>query len=185
MVHIRAQKLLARSHMLCFAYHDGGFLHQITQRDLSMWTVDLRFVEAGASQLLLPGNCLAQYKIVNPSDMIQRRPRAHLFKLLQGYLAGYLAMLTDQRPVVFINLQKAKLDQPEVDNQNRAVVDHHKTDRAFGNAFMALLPWEVDWLKGLMEVSALVLEVRILRSRGPEEMGPAYAVESGQSTPFV
>lgn len=33
-------------------------------------------------------------------------------------------------------------------------MDQHKTDRAYGNAFLALLPREVDWLKGLMEVSA-------------------------------
>ncbi|KAL6489657.1 hypothetical protein MHYP_G00000020 [Metynnis hypsauchen] len=64
---------------------------------------------------------LAEYKVPKLTDMIWRRPHAHLFKLLQDYLAGYLAILTGHRPVVFINLQKAKL-QAEVDDQNRAVV---------------------------------------------------------------
>ncbi|KAL6474670.1 hypothetical protein MHYP_G00182310, partial [Metynnis hypsauchen] len=88
--------------------------------------------------------------------MIRKKPHTHLFKLLQGYLAGYLAILTSHHPVVFINLQKDKVHQVEVDDQNRTVVwmDHHKTNRAFGNVFVALLPREVDWLKGLMEVSA-------------------------------
>ncbi|KAL6457746.1 hypothetical protein MHYP_G00329760 [Metynnis hypsauchen] len=119
---------------------------------------------SGISQmkLLMPGSDLgsfmhlAQYKVPKLTNTIRRRPQANLFKLLQGYLAGYLAILTGHRPVVFINLQKDKLLQAEVDDQNRTVVwvDHHKTDRTFGNAFIALLPREVNWLKGLMEVSA-------------------------------
>ena len=138
------------------------------------------------------------------TDTIRRKPHAKLFKLLQGYLAGYLAVLTGHRPVVLANLQKDTVREAEMDTQNRAVmwvregllfrggrsvspffprgkrggsrfehrvrtpppntqptvfllsfqVDQHKTDRAYGNAFLALLPREVDWLKGLMEVSA-------------------------------
>ncbi|KAL6482568.1 hypothetical protein MHYP_G00074400 [Metynnis hypsauchen] len=73
----------------------------------------------------------------------------------QGYLAGYLGILTGHHPVVLTNLQKDKVLQTEVDDDNRAFVwvDHHKTDQTFGNAYMALLPHEVDWLKGLIEVS--------------------------------
>ncbi|KAL6457744.1 hypothetical protein MHYP_G00347070 [Metynnis hypsauchen] len=53
-------------------------------------------------------------------------------------------------------LMKESILQVETDEQNQAVVwvDHHKTDRTVGNAFIALLPLEVDWLKGLIEVSA-------------------------------
>ncbi|KAL6470864.1 hypothetical protein MHYP_G00195140 [Metynnis hypsauchen] len=88
--------------------------------------------------------------------MIRRNPRVKSFKLLQGYLAGYLGILTGHRLVVLTNLQKESILQAEMDEQNWAVVwvDHHKTDRMFGNAFIALLPLEVDWLKGLIEVSA-------------------------------
>ena len=88
--------------------------------------------------------------------MIRRKPHAKLFKLLQGYLDGCLAMLTGLRPVVLANLQKEKVREAETDNQNRAViwVNQHKTDRVYGNAFLALLPPEVAWLEGLMEVSA-------------------------------
>ncbi|KAL6480911.1 hypothetical protein MHYP_G00089910 [Metynnis hypsauchen] len=62
---------------------------------------------------------------------------------------------TCHRPVVLANLQKDKVLQAEVDDHKRAMVwvDHHKTDRTFGNAYMALLPHKVDWLKGLIEVS--------------------------------
>ncbi|KAL6455543.1 hypothetical protein MHYP_G00353940 [Metynnis hypsauchen] len=92
----------------------------------------------------------------NKSNMTWRNPRVKSFKLLQGYLAGYLGILTAHRPVVLTNLQKESILQAETDEQNRAVVwvDHHKTDRTVGNAFIALLPLEVDWLKGLIEVSA-------------------------------
>ncbi|KAL6478512.1 hypothetical protein MHYP_G00119450 [Metynnis hypsauchen] len=117
-------------------------------------------VKLNKSKLLRPSSDLgtfmplAVYKVPKLTDTIWKRPQANLFKLLQGYLARYLAILTDHHSVVFINLQKAKLLQAEVDYQNRAVVwvDHHKTDQTFGSAFMALLPQEVDWLKGLMEV---------------------------------
>ncbi|KAL6460934.1 hypothetical protein MHYP_G00309000 [Metynnis hypsauchen] len=93
------------------------------------------------------------YRVPRLTDTIRRRPRVNLFKLLQGYLAGYLGILTGHRLVVLTNLQKDKVLQAEVDDNNRALVDHHKTDRTFGNAYMALLPHEVDWLKGLIEVS--------------------------------
>ncbi|KAL6479614.1 hypothetical protein MHYP_G00106470 [Metynnis hypsauchen] len=71
------------------------------------------------------------------------------------HIAGYLAILTGHRPVVLTNLQKDKVLQAEVDDHKWAMVwvDHHKTDRTFGNAYMALLPHEVDLLKGLIEVS--------------------------------
>ncbi|XP_036421670.1 uncharacterized protein LOC118821032 [Colossoma macropomum] len=87
--------------------------------------------------------------------MIRRKPHAKLFKLLQGYLAGYLAILTGHRPVVLANLQRDKVREAETDGQKRAMiwVDQHKTNRAYGNAVLALLPREVAWLEGLMEVS--------------------------------
>ncbi|KAL6486770.1 hypothetical protein MHYP_G00061620 [Metynnis hypsauchen] len=98
---------------------------------------------------------IARYRVPRLTDMIRRRPQVNLFKLLQGYLAGYLGILTGHRPVVLTNRQKDKVLQAEVDDNNRALVwvDHHKTDRTFGNAYMALLPHKVDWLKGLIEVS--------------------------------
>ncbi|KAL6460295.1 hypothetical protein MHYP_G00320540 [Metynnis hypsauchen] len=101
-------------------------------------------------------NSTGELKPINrQSNMIRRRPQVNLFKLLQGYLAGYLGILTGHRPVALTNLQKDKVLQAEVDDNNRALVwvDHHKTDRTFGNAYMALLPHEVDWLIGLIEVS--------------------------------
>ncbi|KAL6468460.1 hypothetical protein MHYP_G00219840 [Metynnis hypsauchen] len=98
---------------------------------------------------------IAGYRVPRLTDMIRRRRRVNLFKLLQGYLAGHLGILTGHHPVVLTNLQKDKVLQAEVDDNNRALVwvDHHKIDRTFGNAYMALLPHEVDWLKVLIEVS--------------------------------
>lgn len=56
------------------------------------------------------------------TDTIRRKPRTKLFKLLQGYLAGYLAVLTGHRPVVLANLQKDTVREAEMDTQNRAVM---------------------------------------------------------------
>ncbi|KAL6469083.1 hypothetical protein MHYP_G00226070 [Metynnis hypsauchen] len=113
-------------------------------------------VKWNKSKLLRPSSDLGTFMHLTEYKIRSGEGPKPTSKLLQSYLARYLAILTGHRPVVFINLQKAKLLQAEVDDQNRAMVwvDHHKTDRTFGNAFMALLPWEVDWLKGLMEVSA-------------------------------
>ncbi|KAL6473324.1 hypothetical protein MHYP_G00195120 [Metynnis hypsauchen] len=118
-------------------------------------------VKCNKSKLLRPSSDygtfmhIAGYRVPRLTDMIRRRPRVNLFKLLQAYLAGYLGILTGHRPIVLTNLQKDKVLQAEVNDNNRALVwvDHHKTDQTFGNAYMALLPYEVDWLKGLIEVS--------------------------------
>ncbi|KAL7837284.1 hypothetical protein SRHO_G00269950 [Serrasalmus rhombeus] len=173
------------------------------------------------------------------STKLQRQPICHSLRLLHGYLSGYLAIISGYRPVVFLNLGKAHLDQAELDGQNRALiwvsrqtqdrpciwerlphsepsrsqlatkfgrrlgpvrrrlcdyvfqyngnqltkkceelratwqdarmpgrisfglirtlisnqVDKHKTDRAYGNTYLALNHREVSWLRSLVDVS--------------------------------
>ncbi|CAL8403592.1 unnamed protein product [Boreogadus saida] len=60
--------------------------------------------------------------------------------LVQGYLTGYVAILTGHRPVVFNSLKKKE-------------VGEHKTQRSFGHAQVALFEEEYGWLRRLMDIS--------------------------------
>ncbi|KAL7880747.1 hypothetical protein SRHO_G00030010 [Serrasalmus rhombeus] len=86
---------------------------------------------------------------------LQTRSGGQSLDLAHGYIAGYFAIVSGHRPIVFLNLRKAHLGQADVDSRKRALVwvDKHKTDRAFGGACLALDQREVAWLHRLDEVS--------------------------------
>lgn len=64
----------------------------------------------------------AEAKVPVLLDAIQSRATATLYRQLQGYLAGYLAIITGHRPSVFCNMTKADLLQAEKDSLQRTVV---------------------------------------------------------------
>ncbi|KAG9259461.1 hypothetical protein AMEX_G27981 [Astyanax mexicanus] len=99
----------------------------------------------------------AERNLPRVMDDIRTKPTSKLYRIAQGYVAGYLAVLTGHRPIVFCNITKADLLEAEKDPLGRTLVwvARHKTDRAFGNAHLALLPKEADWLRGLAEISSL------------------------------
>ncbi|KAL7866080.1 hypothetical protein SRHO_G00113270 [Serrasalmus rhombeus] len=89
------------------------------------------------------------------SNELQTRSGGRSLDLVHGYIAGYFAIVSGHRPIVFLNLRKAHLDQADVDSRKRALVwvDKHKTDRTFGGACLALDQREVAWLHRLDQVS--------------------------------
>lgn len=99
---------------------------------------------------------IARYQVPKFISAIRKKPSATSYSLLQGYVSGYLAMLSGHRPVVFCNMRKADLKEAETDEQQRTMVwvNKHKTDRSYGHAFLALLRQEADWLNALVELSA-------------------------------
>ncbi|KAL7851782.1 hypothetical protein SRHO_G00175670 [Serrasalmus rhombeus] len=121
-----------------------------------------------------------------PPGMIRRKPLAQLFKLLQGYFAGYHTHRPpsgcfNQTPEGKTLPSRAGRPEPGRDMGeffdrlqchllgvvyfsrcpalaptsllSAFIVGQHKTDRTFSNALVALLPLELGWLKGLVEVS--------------------------------
>ncbi|KAG9273604.1 hypothetical protein AMEX_G12783 [Astyanax mexicanus] len=100
----------------------------------------------------------AERNLPRVMDDNRTKPTSKLYRIAQGYVAGYLAVLSGHRPIVFCNITKADLLEAEKDPLGRTLVwvsTGHKTDRAFGNAYLALLPKEADWLRGLAEISSL------------------------------
>lgn len=80
------------------------------------------------SSLLRPSADLKSFmhkaddKIPTLMDCINTEPTTKLYRLLQGYVSGYLAVLTGHRPIVFCNMTKADLREAEKDQDNRTVV---------------------------------------------------------------
>ncbi|KAL7871317.1 hypothetical protein SRHO_G00063000 [Serrasalmus rhombeus] len=114
------------------------------------------------SKLIRPGTDLTAFlrvargKIPRLLAKLQTRRNRRTLYLLQGYTAGYLAIISGHRPIVFLNLRKSHLDGADTDERKRALVwvDRHKTDRTYGGACLALDGVEVSWLQRLYEASA-------------------------------
>lgn len=64
----------------------------------------------------------ANRKIPRVMDGCHAEPTLKLYRLLQGYISGYLAILTGHRPIVFCNMTKSDLIEAENDQLNRTVV---------------------------------------------------------------
>ncbi|KAI4900055.1 hypothetical protein NFI96_019751 [Prochilodus magdalenae] len=80
---------------------------------------------------------IAAYKVPKLIENVRGKPTTAPYRLLQGYVSGYLAMLSGHCPVVLCNMTQTNLQEAETDDQDRT------------------LPHKADRLRALAEVSTL------------------------------
>ncbi|CAL8239258.1 unnamed protein product, partial [Gadus morhua 'NCC'] len=96
----------------------------------------------------------AKRKIPKLLNRLEKKATSLDLELVQGYITGYLAILTGHRPVVFESLKKKEVMEAEHEGEGYVVwVGEHKTQRSFGHAQMALFEEEYGWLRRLMDIS--------------------------------
>ncbi|KAK0145289.1 hypothetical protein N1851_015832 [Merluccius polli] len=103
--------------------------------------------------LLREGQSKKIPKLLSKSTGRKMPPRWTL-TLVQGYLTGYLAILTGHRPVVFQFFEEEGGPGGEHEGERYVVwVGEHETQRSFGHAQVALFEEEYGWLRRLMDIS--------------------------------
>ncbi|KAA0710780.1 hypothetical protein E1301_Tti022388 [Triplophysa tibetana] len=148
-------------------------LHQMNQLrgDVRAHRAEVRASNSGK---IIPRESLCKFlsgarrHIPRLMEAFAKAPRLGVMFKLQGFLSGYMSILTGHRRCVLLNMTALEVSRAGTARDGYRVISvkHHKTAAFFGEAKVTLSPLEYSWTTGMISQRSVVSDFVFCTAQG-------------------